>query len=495
MLSVSSIGASEIHGKDVAKALWSFPLINVRDLARIRHEDVKKLYREIWILQSKKLVEPVRLGRTRGRSIRFYLTGEGLASINEEGTSWHEPGQLCALLDRFPLVEWFYDVAGTYEGMGRLEKYQWIDGLGFDAAVLYERGWAALFWSGPLQNDSVLDARLHNFSEDLRKLNRLGEDLTWPGLFCFVVSDEWQRELVLRAVEYNRFENQTQIWCVSDGSFYGVTEPRPSRGWVYQPLVHRRLGSWPWAKRVESSLWADPGAVSLGRVLDSVLEWPGISTKVSGKMLGDVQNNRLFEPFSRQLLKDGFIGRSRSSDGYRYHLMPKGLDRAVRLDRVKYADYERRAQASSWVKMPSRREHEDGVMSVMGEFRVKGAPVASGWRCWEHLGGSGGIAPDGLVYLKESPYGPGWHYVEYERRARGVFKVKGKLKGYASRRRRNRWPVLMVCWDEVAEGVFHEVGIEWNVNMLTTTIGRLEEFGPLGNGDCWSKYGEPVVLE
>ena len=53
------------------------------------------------------------------------------------------------------------------------------------------------------------------------------------------------------------------------------------------------------------------------------------------------------------------------------------------------------------------QDHEDGVMELMGEFAAAGLVGAAGWRCWEHMGGSGGIAPDGLVYVEHSPYGPG----------------------------------------------------------------------------------------
>ena len=58
-------------------------------------------------------------------------------------------------------------------------------------------------------------------------------------------------------------------------------------------------------------------------------------------------------------------------------------------------------------------------MDLMGEFAAAGVTGAAGWRCWEHMGFEA-IAPDGLVYLEHSPYGPGWHYLECERFARGA---------------------------------------------------------------------------
>ena len=62
------------------------------------------------------------------------------------------------------------------------------------------------------------------------------------------------------------------------------------------------------------------------------------------------------------------------------------------------------------------------------------------------------------MLLRHSPYGPGWHYVEYELRARGGSRVVKKLRGYGSARRRDRWPVLVVVRDEGVERTFQEVG-------------------------------------
>ena len=62
-------------------------------------------------------------------------------------------------------------------------------------------------------------------------------------------------------------------------------------------------------------------------------------------------------------------------------------------------------------------------MSCIGHFLAVWLPAAAGWRSWEHLGGSGGISPDGMVFLERSPYGPTRAYFEYERTARGEARV------------------------------------------------------------------------
>lgn len=131
-------------------------------------------------------------------------------------------------------------------------------------------------------------------------------------------------------------------------------------------------------------------------------------------------------------------------------------------------------------------------MDLMGRFAGAGLAVAAGWRYWEYLGGSGGLAPDGLVWFDQGPYGPGWHFVEYERSARSESRIRRKLWGYMLEKRKNRWPVLFVVWDDAVEEVFWRIAAEADVPMATTTLARLKENGPLDNDRCWKVYGEPA---
>ena len=477
----------------ILNVLAELPLASTLDISGIMQTDVHALYRELWELDGKGYLNSTRLGCTRKRSIRWYVTDMGLAEIGQLGVTWHEEAHRCWLLDKIPLVEWFYRLVSDIKSLGKMQAFRWIDGLSFDAAARFEYGWVAIFWSGFLQSEFLIEDRILRFSRDVMTLNSLGES-AWPGMFCFVVSDEWQRELVFQVARRHRLDDMVSVWCISDGVRSGVEEPLTSRGWIYQPVYTRSIGSWPWRKRVESSLWSNNGGMGLNRVFDVVVQFPGISSKLCALMTGVEDLSGSIDHYLRILLAGGFIDRTWSKEGYRYHVMPRGLDRLIRRDRVKYSDYKSRAQASSWIKMPRLREHEDGVMSILSQFRASGAPVASGWRSWEHLGGSGGIAPDGLVYLRQSPYGPGWHYLEYERRARGEYKANRKLIGYSSDRRQNNWPVLVVCWADSAERAFHEVGREMRVRMLTTTVERLAEHGPMNNVHCWSSYGHSVII-
>ena len=99
-----------------------------------------------------------------------------------------------------------------------------------------------------------------------------------------------------------------------------------------------------------------------------------------------------------------------------------------------------------------------------------------------------------MVFLERSPYGPTWAYFEYERTAGGEARVRRKLLGYGSADRGDGCPVLIVCWNDDTESVFQRLGRGMGIPLLTTTIKRLEEHGPLDNFGCWSMYGQPARI-
>ena len=99
-----------------------------------------------------------------------------------------------------------------------------------------------------------------------------------------------------------------------------------------------------------------------------------------------------------------------------------------------------------------------------------------------------------MVFLERSPYGPTWAYFEYERTAGGEAWVRRKLLGYGSADRGYGCPVLIVCWNDDTESVFQDLGRGIPIPLLTTTIKRLEEHGPLDNFGCWSMYGQPARI-
>jgi hypothetical protein len=395
------------------------------------------VYSRLSELREAGLAASAPLGWSCRRAARWWLTAPALAAAGVAGGSWHEEWGRCRLLERLPSVEWFYRVAGSLDGLGPLEAFQWLAGVSLDAAVRGGRGWAALFWSGLWQTEQTLLERLERLGPDLEELSVSGGPAK-PGLLCFVVTDRWQRELVYRAVLRYRLEDSLAVWCVAGGARSGVREPGVSRGWVRQPAWPRGLGGWPWERRLADSFCSVPGGLAVGRVLEAAAEWPGMGLPLGRLALGEAGAARRVQNACKWLAGREFLERRLDGAGYRYALASRGIDLLARRDRVSYARSRGRSNVFSWQGRPRLQLHEDGVMSLMGEFMAAGLPAAAGWRSWEHLGGGGGIAPDGMVCLRRSPYGPGWHYVEYERSARGERRVRSKLRGYLSVRTAGR---------------------------------------------------------
>ena len=69
-----------------------------------------------------------------------------------------------------------------------------------------------------------------------------------------------------------------------------------------------------------------------------------------------------------------------------------------------------------------------------------------------------------------------------------------KIRGYGSSRRRDGYPVILVCWDDRAEQEFQEQGRRLGLDLLTTTLARLKAHGALNTTGCWSMYGQPVQI-
>ena len=473
--------------------LVHFPLSTAGEMVLFSGVSSSLVYDRLGDLRDEGLVESVSLGWYGSLSQRWYLTNSALASLGLLGATWHEEYPRCRLLERLPSVEWFYRVAAEVRDLGPFQSFHWLDGVSLDAVVRYQHGWIALFWSGAFQSEDWIANRLEALASDLRYLS-VSFDTPWPGLLAFVVNDQWQRELVYRAARRQFLDDRLAVWCARDGVRSGVPGSRASRGWVSQPVQFRDTGGWSWDRRLGSSLWTNRRGQSVGVVLDVMGQWPGMTLEMARSSLGEGPRGKSAQYSCKALHDGGFAGRVWHGRKYHYMATSKGVDCISRRDRVHYTFCTDRVDSLSWVNQKSLRDHEEGIMSFMAHFLARKLPVAAGWRSWEHLGRSGGIAPDGMVFLERSPFGPVWAYFEYERSARTESRIRRKLKGYGAGNRGNDWPVLVVCWDEAAEAIFQRVGRELRLPMLTATIGRLEQYGPLDNLECWSDYGGPALI-
>ena len=468
----------------VLKALMQMPLASARDLATGGGREAAGIYRSLWELVGENLVCLERMGWSRRAQERWWVSEEALRRLWEYSTGWNTEHGRCRLLEMLPRVEWFYRVVGDIRGVGRIREFQWIEGMALDAAARFDFGWVGLFWSGLWESERHLIWRLEHLADDLALISASKEQ-PWPGLLCFVVTDQWQRELVYRAVQLYRLTDRVGIWCVADGSVSGVQDIQPSRGWIWTSVLEGNDGNWPFEQRLADSFSGQTDCRVMGTALSVVAEWPGVWAQTAS-FLGQEGNWRLSRSL-KWLEQDKVI----SKQGNRYRPTNRGVWYLSRRDGVRFNEsVVRSGQLGKGADRIQR--HEDGVMRLMGEFALAKCPVAAGWRSWEHLGSSGGIAPDGMVYLSESPFGPGWCYVEYERSARRRARIAKKLRGYGSERRQDRFPLLLVCWDDQAEQLFSEEA--GSLPVLTTTMARLKQFGATKNIHCWSMSGRGVLL-
>ena len=470
----------------------ALPLASVVDYSAVVGKTPSFFYPRLWEMEDAGLLRRVSLGATKPKAARWFLTQEGMNRLGPLSPHWHEEWALCRLLERLPMVEWFYQAAAGLPGLGELESFGWFNDVAWDAAARYREGWAAFFWSGMMQRESRVRETFTKLGIDLVRHSVLG-GAPYPGYLCFVVGDAWQREIVFRVARQFGCTAVLRVWCVSDGTVAGAREPGRSTGWVHQLPVVKDMGGWGWEKRVADCYWSGPAAFGGTRLLDSIAEWPAMTSRFGKELFQESGSSRWVQRLFKSLHQAGLITREEMAHGsYRYSVCKKGFNFLALRDRVSNSRWPAGVRPSP---VGHRLQaHEGGVMNLMGQFAADGIPGAAGWRCWEHMGGSGGIAPDGLVYVEQSPYGPGWHYLEYERSARGWNRVERKLRGYASSLRMNDWPVLMVVWDRDAELVFQQVGAEAGVPMLTSTVERVGRCRVVGDSSCWSMYGKSVSV-
>ena len=243
-----------------------------------------------------------------------------------------------------------------------------------------------------------------------------------------------------------------------------------------------------------------PGpAPDAARLLLAVGQHPGLPTSMGRAVLGEGPRGRRAQNALHLLSDWSMLQRWDGGRDTRYRLARARAARLElsRLERTHIDSAWTPVQLDRWDEGGAFEIHEYGVMDLLSKFLAAGCPAANGWRDHEPMGSAGGIVPDGVVHLARSPFGPGWFYIEYERSARGLARIRSKLNGFGSPLRVTDWPVLVVCRDPVRrktpgktpektpEDRFHQVGEEMGIRMLSTTFGRLAEHGPVGNRECW----------
>ena len=419
-----------------------------------------------------------------------YVTARGLKDLGIEGPTWHEEANRSVFLPRFPLINPFYAVtASLTPRLGEFQRLEWLTDAGLDAVPVFDKGWIGLMWSGTFESDFHLQRRLESLPQRLNGLATTPER-PWPSTVVLVAEDSWQKEQAAQVAKRLFLPpGFLQIWCPDEGAWPGIDHLSPSRGDISQPVFRRDLGAWTWERRLEQAIYALPGNAI--QIMLLIAEWRELSAPWIKAARHESEQGRTTQRALTALRKARLIGRRGSKRHYVYYPTARALEQLRLRDgigaRLSKEDADRERERL--------RRHETGLKDLVLPFIIAGNRTACGIRSWEDMGKEGGgIKPDAMILLLDTPFGPGWVYVEYELTAQSPDQVRGKLLGYGSDLRRDDFPVLVVCANDLAEANFRSAGRDLGIRMLTTTVARLRQHGPLGNRECWSRYGEMVQI-
>ena len=481
---------------DLARRLADLPLAAVSDLTGILGLGRSAVNRRLLRLQDLGLAEAVELSWYGRRMSRWWLTERCLAALDwPPGWSWHDEGGRCYLLHRLALVEGFYRLAAGKFGLGRFREFRWVPGRGVEAVVRYERGWAALLWHGLSVKPSALLQRLENMPRELAQM-QVSDLAPVPSAYGIAVPDAWQREVSTRILSELGLARHALLWVGDQGLVHGESSLKPwaqGGGWISPGEYERFAGDWTWERRLKA-VCASLELGTFGKVaLDRAWQWPGMPAELA---MGPTHKRYVWMVL-KTLIDQGLLERLPGGKGgaSRYGLTRQGVnDVRYRDSGAVYTKSGSLAGKETLARRERIQAHEEGLMGLMSQFNQAGLMTAEGSRSWETISGGKALSPDGVVWLEESPYGPGWHYVEYERQARSAPRVAAKLRGYAAASRRDDYPCLMAVATPGMESLFQEAGERSRLKMLTATFARLEKEGGVGRAGPWSLYGQRVAV-
>ena len=123
-------------------------------------------------------------------------------------------------------------------------------------------------------------------------------------------------------------------------------------------------------------------------MLDSVAEWPGMTSKFGKELFRESGSSRWVQRLFKTLYEAGLITRDEVGRGsFRYSVCQKGFNLLALGDRVSNSKLPAGVRPLPDPVGHRLQAHEDGVMELVGEFAAAGLVGATGWRCWEHMGG------------------------------------------------------------------------------------------------------------
>ena len=474
--------------RTIEDRLELFPLASGQNLDRFYREDVIARNRILAVLKLDGLVGGMDAGVTHRRRPRYW-TVDRSRGRNRENPAPRHPTLVHALLTHLALVESTYliiEAALRQNPRRTLQDLQWRFEPAIDVIARFNDGWLGFKWSGIWQGLAPLVRQMRGLVDNLQAWNRPGP-LPFPGKLCFVVPDLWQAELVRRAVNTTAYEDMCLIHVAGDGLIDANFDLSGSRGRPPRPDIGR------WQRppdRLDSlmfQLMENENARDPLRFMTTVEQWPGAVrptvrnlTRLNGKAAAAAEALLVSLDLVWFTSAGGFgAGRDWLSIAARRDLVWSGKpSRLFGREKVE------KLQAGRYAK------HEKGLSDLAGWFAAEGCPVANGWRFRDVMGKDGQLAPDAMIYVNSSPFGPTWFYVEYELSANSDHRVGRKCNGYRSETRSDDFPVLVVCRQKALRR-FIDQGTS---RMLIAPVEDVRRANVVGDaGTVWLHEGRPVL--
>lgn len=468
--------------------LEKFPLSSAADIAGLCRDDYGHSNRTLKSLEEKHLAEGMDLGYSLRKQRRYWVVTKSANSVANPPLAKHS-GLVHALMKRVTLTESVYLVINNALAANpkrRLRDFQWHFDAAVDATARFNDGWMAFKWSGIWQDYHSQIRNMEHLHRNLRAW-KPGERPPLPGRICFIVPDDWQAELVRRVVSMSGQKERYLIYNAMSGQIEGDYDLSRSRGRPPKLDMQRWRRHPDRLDTLMRRVLTFEDSKALIRVLMTIEQWPGIPrsalkhiTKLNGKSLTTSLRISIELGLVWQVAHGGYApdhpwlsiaaSRDRVWSG-----KPTGA-----FSRDKVAEY----------YAGRIGPHELGAVKLAGWFAAAGCPVAPGWRFRDVMGKHGQVAPDGMIYLRQSPFGATWFYLEYELRAQGTSDARKKFRAYRSPRRSDDFPVLVVCRRKEVPNFLRESA---GMRVLVAPVNDVRQGNVIGDsGTVWLHDGHPV---
>ena len=465
--------------------MGDMPLGTIQDLAYAFGWSPTTCYQALPTLKQKRVMQSAKLNTGGAWEEKFWVPEEPWSRIMDDRPLPHTAGMISWLWLNPRLVTAVYRAAGMAVRAvpeRKLLALRWLRSRPFDAVAQYSDGWVVFMWSGIWQDREHLEERLGKCVLEFNQHWSGGRGAHWPGRIVFVAPHAWQAERVWRTVAGSVLEGSCAVYDVQGDTLTGDLDLRSSRGRI-PPHIHEN----PSPPRADVDRWIDllanDTAGHMTRLLFAIEQHPGIIpshmgtlTRISGKNV----KAGLHQLLQRKLIYE-------MPDGG-YALNPWSLAMAARRDRVWVGRPNRRLGPDKVAAYSDRRlKRIHGVQRLLSKCAAAGCSVAPGWQALD-----GGFRPDGVVWITDGPYGPGWHYVVYVVHAKKMSSVKRALQATLSDTRTDDYPVLVVCHPQMERVIWSLAG---DKPILTATNARVRTGPVVGrDGTVWLQFGISVQV-